>query len=32
MTETRTIIGIPFYDGEGPEVLTTCLLNMLTTV
>jgi len=28
MTETRTIIGIPFYDGEKPEVLTTCLLNI----
>ncbi len=26
--ENKTIVGIPFYDGEGIEVLATCLTNL----
>ena len=28
MTDRRTIVGVPFYDGEGPDVLTACLENI----
>ncbi len=24
----RTVVGVPFYDGEGPEVLRACLKNI----
>ena len=27
-TENRTVVGIPFYDGEGMEVLAACLANL----
>ncbi len=27
-TENRTIVGVPFYDGEGMEVLAACLSNL----
>lgn len=28
LSENKTIVGIPFYDGEKTEVLKTCLLNI----
>jgi len=28
MTEKRTLVGIPFYDGEGRDVLEACLKNI----
>ncbi len=27
-TENRTVVGVPFYDGEGMEVLAACLTNL----
>lgn len=26
--ENRTVVGVPFYDGEGMEVLSACLTNL----
>lgn len=26
--ENKTLIGVPFYDGEGLEVLSACLTNL----
>lgn len=28
LLETKTIVGIPFYDGESVEVLEACLQNV----
>lgn len=28
MTDKRTVVGVPFYDGEGLEVLEACLQNI----
>jgi hypothetical protein len=28
MTDKRTVVGVPFYDGEGTEVLEACLENI----
>lgn len=28
ITDKRTIVGVPFYDGEGSDVLDACLKNI----
>ena len=28
LTDKRTVVGVPFYDGEGIDVLDACLRNI----